>query len=333
LWLQGLLAGVVLESTLGYAVEAPAPPGGTFSGTVTLRDETLAIRVTAVPLKQVMAELSRQSGAPIRWLTAGGEELISVDFPALPLADALERLLGKKNFLLFYTTAADGLRLTHIWISSGETSQGRPLSEHGAVPEAMTPSLPLGQSLPSHGGDSRLSQTITEARPSLVGSGPVTQARSGTPDELMKNAISFPMVHSDNTPQGQDNAATSGLFGGAAPSVPGVSEHCLPDASATHFADVTSEGRADAIAINTRGITVRTSDGRQFLLSQSWTATPYFGQGGTYFADVTGDGRADAIAVNTDQITVRSSTGAGFLFPQAWTIGPYYGDLSLMCTN
>src|SRR5439155_426373 len=133
-------------------------------------------------------------------------------------------------------------------------------------------------------------------------------------------------AHSDSSPQGQEAAAATRLLGGAAPSAAGVMEHCLPNPSAMHFADVTRDGRADAIAVNGRGITVRPSDGMRFLSLQLWTAGPYHGKGGTSFADVTGDGLADAIAVNADKITVRPSTGAGFLPAEAWTTEPYSGS-------
>jgi hypothetical protein len=89
----------------------------------------------------------------------------------------------------------------------------------------------------------------------------------------------------------------------------------------TYFADVTGDGKADAIAVNDDSIApaavwVRPSDGSRFVglpdvPNQAWTEGAYFGvylgRSGTYFADVTGDGKADAIAVNDDAITVRAS--------------------------
>jgi FG-GAP-like repeat len=90
----------------------------------------------------------------------------------------------------------------------------------------------------------------------------------------------------------------------------------------TFFADVTGDGKADAIAVNDdtikpAAVWVRPSDGSQFLglptvANQAWTEGAYYGSRGTFFADVTGDGKADAIAVNDDVIiddviTVRAS--------------------------
>jgi hypothetical protein len=96
---------------------------------------------------------------------------------------------------------------------------------------------------------------------------------------------------------------------------------------ATQFADVTGDGRADAIVVNNDKITIRRSDRARFLQHESWTDNPYYGSRGTYFADVTDDGKADAIVVNNDKITVRRSDGARFLQHESWTDDPYYGNV------
>ena len=72
-----------------------------------------------------------------------------------------------------------------------------------------------------------------------------------------------------------------------------------------YFADVTGDGKADAVVVNNDMVTVRRSDGSQFTPNEGWTQNPYFGTRGTFFADVTGDGKADAIVVNNDRVTVR----------------------------
>jgi microsomal dipeptidase-like Zn-dependent dipeptidase len=94
----------------------------------------------------------------------------------------------------------------------------------------------------------------------------------------------------------------------------------------TFFADVTGNGKADAIAVNDAGITVRRSTGTNFGPNEDWSHGPFFGNIGTYFADVDGDGKADVIAVNTTGITVRLSTGSGFGPPVDYTSGGFYGD-------
>ena len=83
---------------------------------------------------------------------------------------------------------------------------------------------------------------------------------------------------------------------------------------ATAFADVTGDGRADAIAVSdVRPIVVRRSAASSFGPSETWTDVPFYGERSTRFADVTGDGRADAIAVSgSGAISVRPSNGASF---------------------
>ena len=108
---------------------------------------------------------------------------------------------------------------------------------------------------------------------------------------------------------------------------------CFASPLATQFADVTGDGKADAIVINTTGITVRRSDGTKFLANESWTTNPYYGVIGTYFSDVTGDGKVDVIVVNTDKVTVRRSDGTKFLSNESWTTNPYYGDNYPTCIN
>src|SRR5215510_2555090 len=105
-WLGGLLVSVVLSNT--PAVASP-PKDGAFPGKLTLQNETLAAQVTAVPLGQVMAELGRLSGAQVIWRTPRDEKPFSVEFPALPLTEAITRLLREKNFMLFYSPTKGGL--------------------------------------------------------------------------------------------------------------------------------------------------------------------------------------------------------------------------------
>jgi hypothetical protein len=58
----------------------------------------------ATPLRQVMEKVSRVRGARVHWLSGQAQEtLVSVEFTALPLPEALERILGETNFLFFYT--------------------------------------------------------------------------------------------------------------------------------------------------------------------------------------------------------------------------------------
>jgi len=88
-----------------------------------------------------------------------------------------------------------------------------------------------------------------------------------------------------------------------------------------HFADVTGDGKADAIVVNRNTVTVRRSDGCRFGPNEDWTGGPYYGEIWNYIADVTGDGKADAIALNANTVTVRRSTGTRFGPAENWTGG------------
>ncbi|MBZ5523699.1 MAG: VCBS repeat-containing protein [Acidobacteriia bacterium] len=105
---------------------------------------------------------------------------------------------------------------------------------------------------------------------------------------------------------------------------------CSPSNSGVYFADVTGDGKVDAIVVNKTGIIVRRSDGTQFLENEVWSNVPFYGSdpsGNAYvfFADVDGDGRADAIAVNPNGITVRRSDGKRFRENEDWTREGYFG--------
>jgi len=95
-----------------------------------------------------------------------------------------------------------------------------------------------------------------------------------------------------------------------------------------YFADVTGDGKADAIVVNTNGITVRPSDGERFLRNEQWTNEPLYGNATLYFADVNGDGKADAIIVHSNGITVRLSDGRRFLPGRTWVRHAYYGAIA-----
>jgi hypothetical protein len=77
------------------------------------------------------------------------------------------------------------------------------------------------------------------------------------------------------------------------------------------FADVTGDGKADAVLVGFNGIDVSVSTGTSFVPTASWLDHAFFGERGTFFADVTGDGRADAIAVSETVSTLESS-GSSF---------------------
>src|SRR5262245_45923685 len=226
-WLRGLLASVVLTTAPGAAVDAPAPEGGNASGMMTFHDETLAVRATAVPLTQVMAELSRLSGARVRWLTPQREGLISVDFPALPLAEALERLVGDKHFLLFYAPRGPGMRLSQIWITARPIDQ-EPSPSALAATSTQRPPLPLpgGQPAAAAQGDPHSGQSRLAAQGSRTRLGTGTQPQSGRQEDTQMDLLPSSEADSARTPSGQEGTAALGLLGGSPSSAAGLPTRC-----------------------------------------------------------------------------------------------------------
>jgi len=102
----------------------------------------------------------------------------------------------------------------------------------------------------------------------------------------------------------------------------------------TAFADVTGDGRADAIAVRDDGIWVRpaigTGDSASFAYPEvRWTNTAWWDTYGMYFADLTGDGKADAIMTGPSGVQMRLSTGSAFSVAQTWlTVGVFRGDVT-----
>jgi hypothetical protein len=103
----------------------------------------------------------------------------------------------------------------------------------------------------------------------------------------------------------------------------------------TYFADVTGDGRADAIMVHENRVEVRRAlvhpfvgngGGYKFGNPEYWTDDRYYGNlGPLRFQDWDKDGDADAIVVNDSGITVRLSNGSRF--DPNWTVTrAFYGD-------
>src|SRR5262245_60152450 len=97
-WLLGAFLIVTMSDSLVYAAEVQSSAAANLSGKIILQDERMTARIIAIPLRQVMEEIGRLSGARVWWMSQGGEEPVSVAFLALPLSEALRRILGQKNF-------------------------------------------------------------------------------------------------------------------------------------------------------------------------------------------------------------------------------------------
>jgi hypothetical protein len=101
-----VLAGVVMLGTVRAEDDA--------ARVVRYENDTLSVKLDKVPVSDVLDELSRASGAEIRGQANGRE--VSAEFDAVPLQEALHRLLGDQNFALVY---GDGGKLKAVKLLGG----------------------------------------------------------------------------------------------------------------------------------------------------------------------------------------------------------------------
>lgn len=120
------------------AVHAADPAVARFTGTMMLQDGKLTARIEAAPLRRVMEEVSKLSGARIRWLSLAGAEPVSAEFTDLPISEALRRILGEHDFALFEPTAKGKASPPQIWIYPKRRAAEQ--SAHRQDQEAMPPS-------------------------------------------------------------------------------------------------------------------------------------------------------------------------------------------------
>jgi hypothetical protein len=122
-WIGCLLAFLVvnMRCTTDTWAAADQPKSeksiAVFSG-LQLQNGLLTAHVTATPLPQVLSEMSRLSGVRVVWLGHPDNRQVSVTFTALPVAEAIERVLGANNFLLVYASTVEKARLKEIWVAT-----------------------------------------------------------------------------------------------------------------------------------------------------------------------------------------------------------------------
>jgi hypothetical protein len=80
--------------------------------------DALTVHAVGVPVLEVLAEIGRQSGAEIRGMARDARE-VTAQFDAVPLPQALYRLLGDQNYALIYGSGGK-LRTLRLLGGSGE---------------------------------------------------------------------------------------------------------------------------------------------------------------------------------------------------------------------
>src|SRR5262249_44398042 len=84
----------------GAATTEGAPPGGPPKD-IRLKGDRLTVRVTGVPLDDVLSTIAEQTNAEIRGSVLAQRD-VTTDFESVPVQEGLHRLLGDQNFLLTY---------------------------------------------------------------------------------------------------------------------------------------------------------------------------------------------------------------------------------------
>jgi hypothetical protein len=143
LWLYGIRVSLVLGNLSVCAAYAAGPAAVSFPGKITLQDGKMTARIVAAPLRRVIEEVSKLSGAQARWLSLDGEEPVSVEFTDLPFSEALRRILGEKDFVLFEPSARERARLPQIWIYP----RGQEGGQLAVIKEKETTPLPLSDAV------------------------------------------------------------------------------------------------------------------------------------------------------------------------------------------
>lgn len=132
-----LLAALGLAAALGAATAAggaePEPPDMP-DRFIAIRDDRMSVRLVGVPITEVLSELERQTGATVRGTILDPRE-VSAEFRAVPLPQALARLLGDENFALVY--GEDGRLRTLTLLPGGQQTGARPVV--AATPTTTVP--------------------------------------------------------------------------------------------------------------------------------------------------------------------------------------------------
>lgn len=152
------------------AMLAPAPAlGGDAAVQVEYRDDRLKVRAEDVTVGEVLDAVAAATGAELQGRPAD-DRRVSLDGDALPLDDALHRLLGAQNFTLRY--GRDGRPKT-IVLLGGPQAPPPPSDRPTAAGVAVGPAAPTGGAFPL-----ALSRAIQRARPIEVPE-PLVEALGG----------------------------------------------------------------------------------------------------------------------------------------------------------
>ncbi len=129
------------------AAVALAQESATEADVVRCEGDRLTLDVASMPLRTLLLEVGRQSGAQVR-IEGLDDRTVSEAFTRVRLDEALRRVLGDSNFTLVYAAASqsDGkpssLRLKELRVYGGE---GTVVSSNAARPKPARPDAPAAR--------------------------------------------------------------------------------------------------------------------------------------------------------------------------------------------
>jgi hypothetical protein len=119
------LGASLLALPLATMVSARAADDAAPERVIRYENDALTVRLVRAPVTEVLSELEHQTGATVRGSLLNPTE-VSADFKAVPLPQALARLLGDQNFSLVY---GEGGRLRAInLLPGGQATAPRPVT-------------------------------------------------------------------------------------------------------------------------------------------------------------------------------------------------------------
>ena len=209
LWLPGILVSLVLGSLSVCAAYAAGPADVSFPGKIMLKDGRMTARIVAAPLRRVIEEVSKLSGAQARGLSRDGEEPVSVEFTDLPFSEALRRILGEKDFVLFDPSARERARLPQIWIYPREQAVGQlvAIQEGETTPPALSDAGPSVERPPVEQHLDSLMHTAIHDHDPSVRLDAITQLGGYAQEDLLAETALSQVAHSDSDPQLREAAA------------------------------------------------------------------------------------------------------------------------------
>lgn len=148
--LVSVLLALILTSTSGYGAKNAASTMTPEESTLTLQNVIdpsatamkfhrgkLTVRITSTPLRQVMQDLGRVTGARVSWKGQEITKKVSVQFMDLPLDKAIARILRGESYVLSYTSAKEESKLDTIIIWPCAKGGKEPVATAQAIPEAV----------------------------------------------------------------------------------------------------------------------------------------------------------------------------------------------------